>query len=266
MLSELLKIGPFTLTGYSFFYLLGLAAGCAVVFVLASREQLDRLETANYLLFTVIVSVLSAKLAGALVFLIKHPADSLADPRILWPALKKGGIFYGGLIPGAIFAWFYLRKFFRPVFWRMLDLTAIGAALGHAIGRIGCFMGGCCYGRPTGLPWGVEFKNLGRFPHPYAHTAVHPTQIYEAGLNLVNFVVLLIIKGRSKADGRAFAFYLTNYGIIRFLVEYFRNDEGRSYLFRGASPLASLSIQQLLSGAVIVAGLWMLKRRRQQAC
>ena len=263
MLSEFLKIGPFVLSGYSFFYLLGLAVGCAVVLVLASREKLDRLETANYLLFTVIISVLGAKLAGAIVILIKHPADSLAEPCILWQALKKGGIFYGGLIPGAVFACFYLRTFFRPAFWKMLDLTAIGAALGHAIGRVGCFMGGCCFGRPTGLPWGVEFKNLGRLPHPYAHTAVHPTQIYEAGLNLLNFVVLLLIREKRKGDGRVFAFYLVNYGIIRFLVEYFRNEEGRSYLFRGSSPLASLSIQQLLSAALIAVGLWTLKRRRR---
>lgn len=161
---------------------------------------------------------------------------------------------------GTLFVIFYLKRYFKRAFWKMLDITAIGVALGHASGRVGCFLGGCCYGRPTHLPWGVRFRFLGRLPHPFAGTAIHPTQLYEASLNLINFAVLLVLWKKRSFDGRAFSFYLINYGAIRFLSKYLRNDSTRGYIFRSASPLASLSIPQIISLGLIIVGLWALKK------
>jgi len=265
MLSEFLRIGTFSLSGYSFFYGLALLVGGLTIFLLASRERLDRLETINYLLFGVIVSVLSAKLFGVVVFLWRASSYEILSLRMLWHQFLQGGFFFGGLIAGLLYAVFYLRRYFQAAFWTMLDITALGVSLGHAIGRVGCFLGGCCYGRPTSLPWGVRFKNLGPFPHPFEETPIHPTQLYEAVLDLINFFILLFLWRRRKQDGRVTAFYLINYGIIRFLIEYLRNDDSRGYIVRGASPLASLSVPQLLSVGLIVGGVLILKKRRARS-
>jgi len=263
MLPEFLKIGSLSISGYAFFYGLGLVLACLMVFILASSEHLDRLETVNYLLFLVIVSLLGAKLYGAIVVFLRSPSAALRQPEMLWRAFLTGGVFYGGLLAGTLYVVLYLKRYFKNAFWKMLDITAIAAALGHASGRVGCFLGGCCYGRPTRLPWGVRFPYLGGTPHPFADTAVHPTQLYEAGLNLINFAVLLILWKKRTFDGRAFSFYLINYGAIRFLIEYLRNDSTRGYVFRGASPLASLSLPQFISLGLIIVGFWALQKRQR---
>jgi phosphatidylglycerol:prolipoprotein diacylglycerol transferase len=136
-------------------------------------------------------------------------------------------------------------------------------ALGHGIGRIGCFCAGCCYGLPTTLPWGVKFPFLGGRDHPYARVFVHPTQIYEAVLDLANFVVLLFLWRKRKFPGQVFSLYLINYGVIRFFLEYLRNDGGRGHLIRGAAPIASFTLPQLLSVIMVVAGIfvWRAKKR-----
>jgi phosphatidylglycerol:prolipoprotein diacylglycerol transferase len=175
MLPQLLRIGSFSLSGYAFFYGLGLVLACLTIYALASKEKCDRLETANYLLLTVIVSLLGAKLYGVAAVFLKSPAAALRNPAMLRQALLSGGVFYGGLAAGTVFAVLYLRRFFKNIVWKMLDITVIGVALGHAVGRVGCFLAGCCYGRPTELPWGVRFRYLGRFSHPFAGVAVHPT-------------------------------------------------------------------------------------------
>jgi len=263
MLAEFLKIGSLSLSGYAFFYGLGLILACLTVCILASRENLDRLDTANYLLFTVIVSLFGAKLYGVIVVFLSSPSTALRKPEMLWRAFLTGGVFYGGLVAGALFVVLYLKRYFKGAFWKMLDVTAMGVALGHASGRVGCFLGGCCYGKPTHLSWGVRFKYLGRLPHPFAGTALHPTQLYEAGLNLLNFAVLLVLWKKRAFDGLAFGFYLINYGAIRFLIEYFRNDSTRGYIFRGKSPLASLSVPQIISLGLIIIGIWVLKVRQR---
>jgi phosphatidylglycerol:prolipoprotein diacylglycerol transferase len=263
MLPQLFQIGSFSLSGYAFCYGLGLVLTCLTIYALASKEKCDRLETVNYILLTVIASLLGAKLYGVAVVFLKSPAAALRNPEPLRQAFLTGGVFYGGLAAGTVFAVFYLRRFFRNIIWRMLDITVIGVALGHAVGRIGCFLAGCCYGRPTRLPWGVRFQYLGRFPHPFAGVAIHPTQLYEAALNLVNFALLLVLRKKRTFEGRLVGTFIVVYGSIRFLVEYFRNDPSRGYILRGHAPLLSLSVPQVISLGLIVIGLGILKTRKR---
>jgi phosphatidylglycerol:prolipoprotein diacylglycerol transferase len=141
---------------------------------------------------------------------------------------------------------------------RTCDAFAPGLALGHAIGRVGCFAAGCCYGKPTSHFWGVTFTN------PLAHEivgtplgqALEPTQLFESAVELTIFFILSWLLVRKKFEGQVFGAYLFLYGIARFFLEFIRDDHGRGSVFGGA-----LSGTQLISiGLVLTGGLiWYLR-------
>lgn len=175
-------------------------------------------------------------------------------PRDCLAALKfwQGGLtFYGGLllaVPGGL--WFARRKRLDP--WRVADITAPCIMLGLAIGRVGCFLNGCCYGAATGAWPGVRFPG-------HAH-AVHPTQLYEAAAALLIGLVLLRwgIAPRAGASarppGRVFGWMLVLYGVMRALIEIVRADP------RGS--LGPLSTSQIISIPLIAAGILLIRRSR----
>jgi phosphatidylglycerol:prolipoprotein diacylglycerol transferase len=135
-------------------------------------------------------------------------------------------VFYGGLIAAVAVAFWYLRRHGMPL-WSVTDAFAPGIALGHVIGRLGCFFAGCCYGKATDVPWAVTFsstyaaQNVGT----PLNVALHPTQLYEAGAELVILGLLLLLerKGRPFA-GRTFWSYMLMYGVTRFVIEIYRGD------------------------------------------
>lgn len=260
MLPEILKIGTFTLSGYNFFYILGIVFAFIVIFILSRLEKLDSIEILNYLIFGAISGIAGAKLYGLGIEFFGNPGFYLKEPSELLKSLSSGGVFYGSTIALVPFGLFYTRRYFRGSEWKLFDITVIGGALGHMFGRIGCFSAGCCYGVPTELPWGVKFPFHGGKPHPFSDTFVHPTQLYEAILNLANFLILLLIWRKKKFNGQIFSLYLINYGIIRFIVEFFRNDGGRGYLIESSSKFLSFSIPQLISIILIITGFVLLKK------
>jgi len=161
-----------------------------------------------------------------------------------WP--EGGGGFYGGLIAGIAFSLWYLRRFGLP-FWKVADIVGAPTALGYSLMRVGCFLGGCCYGRPTSLPWGVQF--------PHLDEPVHPTQLYESGLNLVNFLILLAVLLKKKFDGQVISLDILINCSIRFVVEYFRGDPGRGWVVQGGSQYTSLTVPQWICLAGLLVGL-----------
>jgi phosphatidylglycerol:prolipoprotein diacylglycerol transferase len=135
-------------------------------------------------------------------------------------ALWHGGlVFYGGLILATLTGIWRVRRLGLPV-WTMADCLAPGIVVGHAFGRLGCFLNGCCYGTATQLPWGVQFPA----DHVTKGATVHPTQLYEASLNLVFFAGLMWCFGRRKFPGQVFAVYLMGYAVLRSFTELFRGD------------------------------------------
>ena len=264
MFPEMFKIGSWAVSGYEFFYVLGITAGSLLILILSRKEKLDFLEIVNYLIFGHLAGLLGSKLMAATSVFFGNRAESIRNPRLLLDATRSGGIISGALISGILFAVIYATIYFKQDRWKVFDITVIGMALGHGIGRIGCFCGGCCFGLPTTLPWGVKFPLFGSQVHPYAGVFVHPTQIYESVLDLANFVVLFCLWRKRKFPGQVFAFYLINYGLIRFLLEYLRNDGGRGYLIRGGSPLVSLTFPQFLSSIMIMGGIFALRIKRQK--
>jgi len=141
---------------------------------------------------------------------------------------------------------------------RTVDAFGPGLALGHAIGRVGCFAAGCCYGKPTHHFWGVTFSN------PLAQAWVgtplgiplEPTQLFEAAVELVNFFILMWLLRHRKFDGQVFGAYLFLYGVARYFLEFLRDDPGRGSVFGGIMT----GTQLIAIGLVLMGGLiWWLR-------
>ncbi len=132
---------------------------------------------------------------------------------------RSGFVFYGGLIGATICGIAFARWKKLPV-WKLADALAPSIALGHALGRLGCFMTGCCHGRACDLPWAVHFP----VEHATSGIGVHPTQLYESALNFVLYAALAWLYRQKQFDGQIFAIYLMAYAPVRALVEYFRGD------------------------------------------
>ncbi len=160
---------------------------------------------------------------------------------------SHGFVFYGGLI-GAVFGVFVYSRQFRLPFWHLTDSLIPSVPLMHAIGRIGCFCAGCCYGRATEPPWGVYFRDDSVAP---AGVALFPVQLLESGLNLILFFVLFCYSRKPKAKRRITGLYIAGYGIIRFILEFFRGDGDRGILW-------IMSTSQWISIILIPLGLYWL--------
>jgi phosphatidylglycerol:prolipoprotein diacylglycerol transferase len=162
-------------------------------------------------------------------------------------------------VAAIVASYWYIRRNHMPVL-ATCDVFAPGIALGHGIGRLGCFAAGCCYGKPTDLPWGVTFTN------PLAHfisetplgIPLHPTQIYEMMVEFVNFSILMWLLGHKKFDGQVIGAYLFLYGLARYFLEFLRDDPGRGSVFGGM-----MTGTQLIAILLVIAGgvIWMVRKQ-----
>jgi phosphatidylglycerol:prolipoprotein diacylglycerol transferase len=169
--------------------------------------------------------------------------------------VQHGGlVYYGGLIGASLAGMAYLWWKKLPV-WKIADIVAPSIALGSAIGRVGCLLNGCCYGRECDEPWGIRFPA----DHETHGARVHPTEIYDGALNLLLYFGLAWMFRRRKFDGEIFALYFIGYAICRFIVEFFRGDYPPDHIHAGLFTSA-----QLLCGPILLAGVagWFWFSRR----
>ena len=267
MFPVLFEIGGFKVTSFGASIALAFLAG-AWLTARGLKRQGENPEYAWDLAgWAAICGILGAKLY----YLLLHFPETAADP---WGALlsRSGLVWYGGLIGGSAGVLFRLWQLKLPV-WKFGDSIAPGLAAGYVIGRIGCFLVGDDYGAPTNLPWAVAFPqgappstagNLRAFGVDVpasvpdgAVLAVHPTQLYEAGLSLIILIVLLRLRPRlSATTGQLFFLWLTLAGAARFIVEIFRAKDDRL--------LGMFSVAQLISVLLIATGIafyYALQRR-----
>jgi phosphatidylglycerol:prolipoprotein diacylglycerol transferase len=157
-----------------------------------------------------------------------------------------------------------LIRRYRLSFWKVLDAFAPGVAIGQAVGRQGCFAAGCCWGRPTDVPWGVEFGEAAhRITGVPIGVHLHPTQLYESAAALLIFLLLYWLHRRKRFDGQVIAAYAVLYGLTRFTIEFFRDDPRGDIL--GLTTLTGLSTSQLISLVVVAGGVFFLLLRRRAA-
>ncbi len=224
----LFYINNFGVPAYSFFVGLGLAVGLAVYFYEAKKQN-KQSQNGFYI-------VMGALLGGAIGAKVLEFAinfnffiANLDNPA----ALASGRTIVGGLIGGMLGA--IITKKIIGTKEKRGNLFAPAVAIGVAIGRLGCFFVGCCYGKPTNLPWGVDFGD---------HILRHPTQIYESLFMLGMFIYLEKIKNRPDIKpGQLFKFLMVSYFTFRFCIEFIRVEP---VIFAG------LTVFQLISAGVIV--------------
>ena len=217
------EFGPITVYTYGVLLAAAYLLGLKLAMVRAKARGLD----ANRVLDLGIYIIISALIGAKLLLLITDFKAFTTNPRELLTLARSGGVFYGGLILAVSVALIYIRKVGLPL-WTTTDVFAPGIALGHVVGRFGCLFAGCCFGKPTTLPWGITFKD------PFAAANVgtplgvplHPTQIYEAGAEALILMLLLWTESRGKRfAGRTFWLYMLLYAISRFIIEFYRGDE-----------------------------------------
>ena len=161
--------------------------------------------------------------------------------------IRRGGlIYYGGLVGASLACVYYVRRK-NLALWTMADILAPSIALGHAFGRVGCLMNGCCYGTVCDLPWAIQFPS----DHPTHANAVHPTQLYEALLNLLLYLGLAWMFRRRQFEGQIFAAYLLCYAVVRAFVEMFRGDYTTLYFGIQATPAQVISIGIFAAGVAL---------------
>jgi phosphatidylglycerol:prolipoprotein diacylglycerol transferase len=250
MFPKLITIGSFFLPSYGLFVALGFLAGLAVVTRTARREGLNPETVTNLAIYCAL-----AGLAGAKLMMFALNIDYyLKYPEVLFSldTLLSAGVYYGGFLAALLLAYLYIRA--RKLPWlRIVDAIAPGLAVGHAIGRIGCFMAGCCWGSRCDRPWAVTFTNQDAhdmFGTPL-NVPLHPAQLYEAALTALVAWALIAASRRSHAPGRILALYLLLYSAARFAVEFTREHQ-EALPFGGPFTLTQwISLGLAATGAVL---------------
>ncbi|HUE24643.1 MAG TPA: prolipoprotein diacylglyceryl transferase [Bryobacteraceae bacterium] len=248
MFPRLFHIGSYSQATYGVLVALAFLVAISVIARLARRAGLNSDAVVNLGIVCGLSAIVGAKI---MMFLVDIPYY-VRNPREIFSmaSLQAGGVFYGGLIAALIAGIVYMRRYHLPTL-PTADVFAPGIALGHSIGRLGCFAAGCCWGRPTGLPWGVTFTN------PLAQQLVgvpldvklHPTQLYESAAEFVIFGILWWRIRRRHAPGAIISLYLILYSTVRFLVEFVRDHPGEPNPFGGP-----LNTSQWISLALAALG------------
>jgi phosphatidylglycerol:prolipoprotein diacylglycerol transferase len=260
MYPELFRIGNFPVNTYGVLLALAFLAALLVAARLGARDGLPRERLFDLGLWLLLAAIVGSKV----LLLVVEPEYRAAPLRLLsLDFLRSGGVFYGGFLGAVVTAYVLVRRYQLP-WWRTADAFAPGIALGQAIGRQGCFAAGCCWGKPTTLPWGVRFSELGQqVTGVPIDTHLHPTQLYESFAALVFFALLIRMHRRKTFDGQIVLTYGVLYGATRFVIEFFRDDP-RGDLF-GLTSLTHLSTSQLISLLVGITSLVFLFIRRRRA-
>ena len=239
MFPELFRLGPLTIYTYGVLLAVSYLVGLKLAMSRAKARKLDANRVLDLGIYIIIAALVGAKL---LLFVVDFDQYK-SNPMELLSLARSGGVFYGGLILAVVVAFWYIARHGMPI-WTTCDVFAPGIALGHVTGRLGCFAAGCCYGRPTDVPWGVIFTN----PLAAANVGtplgirLHPTQLYEAGAELLILIVLLATEKRGRPfPGRTFWSYMFLYAVSRYIIEIYRGDP------RGVVPFLDVSTSQFIS-------------------
>ena len=245
----LFNAGPITIYSYGVLLASAYLLGLWLAVRRAKSAGVDPARIMDLLIWVIIAALVGAK---ALLFIVEfnHFTSSWQEFTTL---LRSGGVFYGGLIAAIVVCIWQLRKHRLPL-WQSGDLFAPGIALGYMVGRLGCLMAGCCYGKPTNVAWAITFTdpaanfNVGT----PLNVPLHPTQLYESAAGLIILIALLILEKRpGKFAGRTFWSFAFLYAVLRFIIEFFRGDD-RGMVFN------ILSTSQFISVVLAPLSLFML--------
>lgn len=260
MYPELFRIFNFPINTYGVLLALAFLLALVVAARLGDRDGLPREKIYDLGLW-----MLLAALVGSKVLMFWAEPGYQDDPwqLVSFDFLRSGGVFYGGFIGAVVAGYFLMRRYGLP-WWKTADAFAPGIALGQAVGRQGCFAAGCCWGKPTSMPWGVQFTELGhQVTGVPTGVTLHPTQLYESFGALGLFFFLLWLHRRKRFGGTVILWYAVLYALIRFVIEFYRDDPRGDV--GGLTTLTGLSTSQLISLLVGIPALILLIVRWRRA-
>jgi len=260
MYPEIFHIGSFPINTYGVFLAIAFLCAILVAVRLAARDGLPRERIYDLSLWMLLGGLIGSKI----LMLFTEPEYRDHPLQLLsLDFLRSGGVFYGGLI-GAVLTGYFLMKRYKLPWWKTADACAPGIAIGNFFGRQGCFAAGCCWGKPTSLPWGVKFTELGhQITGVPTDVYLHPTQLYESFAMLIVFLFLLWMHRRKRFNGQVILLYALLYSIVRFAIEFVRDDP-RGDIF-GLTTLTGLSTSQMISLLVGIAAAVLLVIRWRRA-
>jgi len=252
MFPDLFSIGPLTLHTYGLFVATGFLVGLMVAVKLGKTGGITPQQTMDIGFVMIVASIVGSRL----LYILMNLSHYLSRPMDILKIWQGGLVFSGGIVGALVTVIWYTRKH-RLSFWKVADMWAPAVAVGQGIGRIGCLMAGCCYGKPTGSSCGVVFTN----PHSLAplNIPLHPTQLYSSLGNFIVFFILLVLHRKKSYDGQVFLWLLVLHSTSRLFVERFRGDD-RGMVFATGMSATQLVTLVLLIGAIVT--LFLFKRRR----
>lgn len=237
----LFKFGSFELFTYGLMMALGVLAGLIVVSLEAKRYGWDADQMTRLVVWVFLMGLLGSRI----VYVITRMNEPNIDLVAVAFNLRAGFVYYGGLIASWLYLVWYVRRYKMP-FWPVLDTFAYGICIGLAVGRIGCLLGGCCYGTPTTLPWGVIMEQNAALGH------LHPVQAYEF-LALITMFVPLWLRRKHKAyEGEIVVWFVGVYAVVRYVLEYVRGDLIRGYLIEDV-----MTTSQFISIPMLILAVWL---------
>ena len=244
--------------GYGLASAFGFLVVCGIAITRGAALGVVRERIADVIFWTSVAGLIGSRL----LYVLLNPSqfNGMGD----WVNLRMGGlVFYGSLLLGLPVAAGLMRWFAMP-YRPMMDVFATALPIGHGIARLGCLMAGCCYGRPTDLPWAVVYT------HPYAPgphgVGLHPTQAYEAGWLLITGLLCNLRYPHRRFDGEIVLIWLGSYAIFRPINELFRDDPTRGWLLEGVLG-QTVSTSQAISAVfgLVVVSLAVAWSRRARA-
>ena len=230
--------GSFSIPTYSLFVTLAIIIAVITAYFECRRYNLPLSHFPPAAFWAVLGGIIGAKVFEIIFymweFFLQHPVEILTR--------GSGWMYYGAEFGGLVGLIAYLLVHHIDIL-RPLDISGVVLLLAHAIGRMGCFLSGCCYGIPTNSWMGITFPGLS--------CPVHPTQLYESIPLTIGFLVFWIFRKRFLIPGTVYAAYLLFYGLLRFIIEFYRED---AYTF----GILNLSPSQYISVTVFCTGVWLL--------
>jgi phosphatidylglycerol:prolipoprotein diacylglycerol transferase len=250
MRPTLLRLGALQVRSYGVMLVLAFAVGT----LWAMREARRRGLAPERMLDVGLAALVGGLIGGRALYVILDPYTTWREFPLVW----HGGLSFHGALIGGIIAVAIYALLSRTCLTLILDTGAPGVALGYAVGRIGCFLNGCCYGAPTSLPWGVCFLSptTGRLTPPS-----HPAQLYASAGSLIVFALLVLLRPRARIGGQLFIAYLGLYGVMRFVVELWRRGYTAELLW---GPLTQAQVASIAMMVIGVIGWLVLGRRGER--
>ncbi|MBN1107016.1 MAG: prolipoprotein diacylglyceryl transferase [Deltaproteobacteria bacterium] len=244
----LFRIGPLHVRWYGLMYVLGFLIS---YFLIKHQEKTRPVGLSpgliQDLLFYLAIGLLAGGRLGYIVFYqYMNLPELVRDPLEIIAVWHGGMSFHGGLL-GAVFAgwWFCKRK--KLSFWAVADRVIVTVPIALGLGRIGNFINGELFGRPSNVPWAMVFPGGG----PLAR---HPSQLYEALMEgAVLFIVLWLLRRRAFREGMMVGFFLFFYGIFRFFLEFFRDPDAQLGFILGPFTMGQVLSMTMILCAVLIA-------------